>query len=237
MRPLNKSQKRYLALFAEYVDIESGRILDTEFEQDINTLRKKMSLFGDLNNLEEEARRSSSEYWKDFLTKYGFNKAMSDFLEYFVQMGAVRPSFINSGIYVVSEADGTAAGRITPPEVTHYIYQSERITKGQGRPAEELKLVIPAGVTQSQLKDFIQEHWKEFISVKQELYRDELDQPQGRVKPSNSKLRARISELIKTDAPYSEIAKTINDEFDGKHYSYGDIAQLVYLYKMKKSQK
>lgn len=237
MADLKESQKRYLALFAEYVDVESGRILDREFEDDIKILHEKMPLFVNLENIEEEARRSSSQYWESFLVKYGFNRAMSDFLEYFVQTGVILPSLINSGIYVVSEADRTAEGRIVPPEVTHYIYQSERVRRGQGQPAKELKIVIPAGVTQNQLKDFIQEHWKGFISVKQEMYRDRLDQPRGRVKSSNSKLRSRIKELAGDGIPYGEIANIINEEFTNKHYSYGDIAQLVYLYKIKKSQK
>lgn len=236
MTRLTESQRRYVALFAEYVDIESGRILDEDFELDVKNLRKKIPRFSE----HEDTNEAVSAWIKiknDFLIKYGFNSAMSDFLEYFIDYHDVKPNLINSGIYVVSEADDTAEGRITDSDLTYFIYENDRINKGNGKPAKELKLVIPAGVTQNQIKDFIQEHWKNFISIKQELYRDSLDQPLGRVKGSDSKLRARIKGLVREGVPYPEIASVINEEFVKKHYATSDIAQLVYLHKMKKSQK
>lgn len=223
---MTESQKRYLALLAEYVQIDTGKFLDREFEADIKTLRRKFLEFTDI---EEEAKFSVSEEWKSFLLKYKFNKAMSDFLLYFVEFGVIYPKLINSGIYVVSEADGTAEGRITPPEITHFIYQNERSEK-------ELKIVIPAGVTQNQVKDFIQTYWKSFIAVKQELHRSSLDQPKGRVKGSHSALRARVIELDKAKVPHKEIADIINTEFPEKQYAYSDISQIVYLNKSKQSK-
>ena len=236
MTRLTESQRRYIALFAEYVDIESGRILDQNFEADVKALRQKIPRFSEGKDTNKEIS-TWIKLRNDFLIKYGFNGAMADFLEYFIDYRDVKPSLINSGIYVVSEADRTAEGRITDSELTYFIYENDRVNRGSGEPAGELKLVIPAGVTQNQIKDFIQEHWKSFISVKQELYRDDLDQSQGRVKGSNSKLRARIKELVKSDVPYPEIATIINEEFEEKTYASTDIAQLVYLHKMKKSQK
>lgn len=236
MTQLTESQRRYIALFAEYVDIESGRILDQAFESDIKDLRQKIPRFSEHENT-NEAISAWIKIKNEFLIKYGFNSAMSDFLEHFIDYREVSPSLIGSGLYVVSEADNTAEGRVTDSGLTYLIYENDRMNRGNGEPAKELKLVIPAGVTQNQIKDFIQEHWKSFISVKQELYRGDLDQSQGRVKGSNSKLRARIKELVKSDVPYPEIATIINEEFEGKYYAASDIAQLVYLHKMKKSQK
>lgn len=237
MTDINESQRRYLALFSEYVDVDSGRILDEEFQEDIKALHDKMPVFGDLDNLEEESKRSTSDWWIDFLLKYEFNNAMSDFLEFYVQYGVIRPSLINSGIYLVSEADKTAKGRITSDEVTHYLYEAERIRRGEDKPADELKLVIPAGVTQSQVKDFLQEHWKTFVVGKQELYRAEADQSQRRVKTANTKLITRVKDLINANTSYDNIAKIINQEFEDKHYGYSDIAQIVYVHKIKKSQR
>lgn len=236
MTRLTESQRRYIALFAEYVDIESGRILDQGFELDVQTLRQKIPRFTETDKVNEEISSWLVQI-KEFSLKYGFNSAMSDFLEYFIDYGVIKPSLISSGIYVVSEADKTAEGRITESDLTYFIYQNDRINRGNGVTPEELKIVIPAGVTQNQVKDFIQEHWKSFISVKQELYRDALDQPQGRVKGSDSRLRARIKELVAEDMPYPEVATSINKEFDEKRYAASDIAQLVYLHQMKKSQK
>lgn len=236
MTRLTESQRRYIALFAEYVDIESGRILDQTFEADIKALRHKIPRFSEQDDVHKEIS-AWIKLKNEFLTKYGFNSAMSDFLEYFIDYREVKPSLINSGMYVVSEADNTAEGRITDSDLTYLIYENDRIDRGDDGPAKELKLVIPAGVTQNQIKDFIQEHWKSFISVKQELYRDNLDQSQGRIKGSNSKLRARINELVKKGVSYPEIATIINEEFENKYYASTDIAQLVYLHNMKKSQK
>lgn len=225
MSHLTESQKRYLKLFSEYVDVDSGRILDDEFEADIGALRKRFAEFEDIG---EEARFSLSDEWASFMLRYKFNKAMADFLRWFIEFNTVRPELINSGIYIVSEADNTAEGRITDPGMTYLIYQQER-------KAQELKLVIPAGVTQNQLKDFIQIHWKSFIAPKQELYRDNLDQAKRRVKGSNSKIKARVLELHNAGISHKEIATIVNDAFD-KKYNYQNIDQIVYLIKTKQSE-
>lgn len=225
MSHLTESQKRYLTLFSEYVDVESGRILEDEFETDIRALRKRFAEFEDIG---EEARFSLSGEWANFMLKYKFNKAMADFLRWFIEYNTVRPELINSGIYIVSEADNTAEGRITDPGMTYLIYQQER-------KSHELKLVIPAGVTQNQLKDFIQAHWKSFIAPKQELYRGDLDPSKGRIKGSDSRLRARVLELHNDGVSHREIANIINDEFD-KKYNYQNIDQIVYLIKVKQSE-
>jgi len=61
MTRLKESQRRYLDLFSEYVDVDSGRILDEEFKEDIKALHDKMPVFSDLDNLEEESKRSTSD--------------------------------------------------------------------------------------------------------------------------------------------------------------------------------
>ena len=226
MTRLSESQKRYLALFAEYVDIDTNEFLDSRFEADIKALRKRFSEFTDIK---EEFEFSLSYEWKSFMMKYKFNRSMAEFIRWFIEYNVVRPELINSGIYIVSEADNTAEGRITDPGMTYLIYQQER-------KAQELKLVIPAGVTQNQLKDFIQKHWKSFIATKQELYRDELDPPSGRVKGSNSKLRARVTELDGAGMPHAEIAKVISNEFPDKDYSYHNIDQIIYNAKLKQGK-
>lgn len=222
MTRLSESQKRYLALFAEYVDIDTNEFLDLRFEADIKALRKRFSEFADIK---EEFEFSLSDEWKDFMMKYKFNRSMAEFIRWFIEYNVVRPELINSGIYIVSEADNTAAGRITDPGMTYLIYQQERRTRNK-----ELKLVIPAGVTQNQLKDFIQVHWKDFIAPKQELYRDELDPSKGRIKSSDSRLKARVLELHSAGISHKEIATVVNDEFD-KKYSYQNIDQMIYLIK------
>ena len=227
MPHLSESQKRYLALFAEYVNVDTNKFLDSSFEADIEALRKRFSEFADIK---EEFEFSLSDEWKGFMTKYRFNRSMGDFIRWFIEYNVIRPELINSGIYIVSEADNTAEGRITDPGMTYLIYQQERRTRDK-----ELKLVIPAGVTQNQLKDFIQVHWKDFIAPKQELYRDDLDPSKGRIKGSDSRLKARVLELHNAGMSHKEIATIANDEFD-KKYSYQNIDQMIYLIKAKHSE-
>lgn len=226
-----ESQRRYLALFAEYVDIDTGRVLDKGFESDVEYWRHKEPEFLDFGELTRAGILTQDVEWEDFLNKYSFNGAMADFVGHFIRWGEIRPELINSGMYIVSEADDTAAGRDAPPEIVYKLYKSDSVSRGGGKPAEELKLVIPAGVTQTQVKDFIQEHWKDFISLKQEMYRDNLDQSSGRVKGSRSVMKARVLELDRNGTPHSEIASIINHEFKDKSYTYHDIDQIVYLSK------
>ena len=122
MTRLSESQKRYLALFTEYVDIDTNEFLDPRFEADIKALRKRFSEFADIK---EEFEFSLSDEWKAFMMKYKFNRSMAEFIRWFIEYNVVRPELINSGIYIVSEADSTAAGGITDPGMTYLIYQQD----------------------------------------------------------------------------------------------------------------
>lgn len=226
MPHLSESQKRYLPLFTQYVDIDTGNTLNSDFAHDVEVLR---GMGESMTRLDEVMQgNTDSTPFSDFIVKYGFNTAMVDFLYTYLIHGKVDPLLINSGMFIVSEADDTAIGRQGDEKLDHFIYE-RTMTRND---VDELKLVIPAGVTLNEVKDFLDRNWVSFIHIKQELYRTQIDAPAGRIRSADTVFNKRVLGLVMAKVPYAEIATKVNEEF-GSTVTYKNIADLVYREKRK----
>lgn len=223
---LNESQRRYLPLFTEYVDISTGNVLNNDFAQDALRLRAiGESMTGFKGDMDTQIVPTP---FSDFIVKYGFNLAMVDFLYAYLIDGTINPFLINTGMFIVSEFDKTATGRQSDGKLDYLIYRHIAGRSNNG----ELKLVIPAGVTLNEVKDFLDHNWTPFVAPRQEQYRTAVSAPSGRIRSSDAAFRKRVLDLVAGKLPYAEIAVLVNSEF-GSTVTYKNIADLVYREKHK----
>lgn len=155
------SQRRYLRLFANYVDVSNGDILHKGFERDVRKLRESSVTLADSKAIIKG--KESTTPFSEFMIKYRFPYAMVDFIYTYVLDDTIEPLLIKSGMFLVSEADSTAVGLDREPRVNFSLYEQLRIRGGQSKPRSELKLVIPSGVKLNEVKDFLDGNWSQFV--------------------------------------------------------------------------
>lgn len=209
------SQNRYMRLFERYVDTTTRAFLSDDFASDVLKLRK---LGESMTNLEAVINgEATTSPFAEFMIKYDLPFAMVDFLFEFIINDSIDQSLIRSGMFLVSEADKTAVGRDNSGDLDYFIYKRISTHGGRELPEHELKLVIPNGVTLTQVKDFLDNHWSSFVAQKQELYARSGDATTGPVRPRNyrgtTEVFRRIMELADTDITHREIATILNNEF------------------------
>lgn len=225
MPHLNASQNRYLRLFSRYVHIETGEIFDRDFRQDVENLRRH-GISSDDYRLVIKGEDTDTPF-SQFLYKYGFPYAMTNFIRKFVLEDRIEPLLIHSGIFLVSEADESATGYNKLNE--GYALYSQIRSIGTSKP--ELKLVIPSGVKLNEVKEFLDENWGSFVQPRMRLYETDGSAPN---KPIRARrivaIEHRLLELKEREKTSKEIAEAINAEFKTS-YTYNHINQMYYRVK------
>lgn len=221
MPHLNASQNRYLRLFSQYVDINSGEIFDRGFKADLDELRQ-LGISADDYRTTIKGTDNDTPF-SGFLNKYGFPYTMANFIRLFALQDRINPLLIHSGIFLVSEADESATGYNKHKE-GYSLYSHMRANK----PDSELKLVIPAGVKLNEVKDFLDDNWGTFVQPRMRLYETSGSAPNRRIRSRPlAAIEHRIVELKEQKKTATEIARLINSEF-GTNYTYNNINQIHY---------
>lgn len=216
MPSYDDSQNRYMRLFERYVDVPTQTFLDDNFRTDILRLRE---VGEDMTNFEAIINgEASTSPFAEFMIRYDLPFAMVDFLYHYIINDTIDPSLIRSGMFIVSEADRTAVGRDNSGHLDYFIYKQISTHGGRELPKDELKLVIPNGVTLNQAKDFLDNNWVSFVSQKQSLYSVLGDATTSAIRPRNyrgtAELYRRIMDLADSGKSHREIANIVNTEFN-----------------------
>ena len=226
MPHLNASQNRYLRLFTRYVDIDSGRVLDEEFNERINRLRL-------LGITESEYRATIKDRHKEpsplaqFLLDYHFPYAMAEFIRTYITECTINPQLIHSGLFLVSEADETASG-YNEDKRAYTLYEQTKTHGGRTESTPELKLVIPSGVKLNEVKAFLDEHWGSFVQGKMRLYEARGSAPNRRIRSrTTAAIESYILELKAQGNTAADIALRVNARYHTS-YTYNNINQIYY---------
>lgn len=225
MPHLNASQNRYLRLFTQYVDMNTGEPFDRDFKADLEELRQLGIDTDDYRAVIKGDDRDTP--FSSFLKKYEFPYAMANFIRMFVLEDRINPLLIHSGIFLVSEADESATGYNKHKE-GYSLYSRSRLDETTNEPRSELKLIIPSGVKLNEVKDFLDDNWSTFVQPRMRLYETSGSAPNRRIRSRlNAHIEHRILELKEQNKKSTEIAQQINSEFN-KKYTYNSIDQIYY---------
>lgn len=219
------SQRRYLRLFAHYVDVNNGDILHKGFERDIGKLRESNITFADSKAV-IKGQKSTTPF-SEFMIKYRFPYAMVDFIYSYVLDGAIEPLLIKSGMFLVSEADSTAVGLGREPRVNFSLYEQLRTRGGKSKSKSELKLVIPSGVKLNEVKDFLDNNWGHFVQPRMSRYATPTNPPNSRIRSRDTRIVRTVLHLKAKGWKHAKIATHINREFN-KTYNTNNIAQILF---------
>lgn len=219
------SQRRYLRLFALYVDVSNGDILHKGFERDIRRLRESSVTFTDSKAI-IKGKKSTSPL-SDFMVKYHFPYAMVDFIYAYITDGTIDPLLIKSGMFLVSESDSTAVGLDREPRVNFRLYEQLRTRGGKSEPKSELKLVIPAGVKLNEVKDFLDNNWGQFVQPRMSRYATSVNAPNRRIRSRDTRIVRTVLRLKAKGWKHAKIAIQVNREFN-KTYNTNNIAQILF---------
>lgn len=204
------SQRRYLRLFSRYVDIDTEQVLHKRFERDLRELRESGVVFADSKAMIRGEKVASS--LSEFMLKYRLPYAMIDFVYAYISEDKIDPLLIQSGMFLVSEADRTAIGLGRDSHVNFSLYEQLRNRNGK-RPRSELKLVIPAGVTLNEAKAFLDSHWISYVQPRMKRYTTSVSATRSRIRSRTSEIDRRILELKTEGLTHAEVARLINSEF------------------------
>lgn len=222
------SQNRYLRLFTRYVDIDSGEIHHKGFERDMRDLRDSGVSLVDSKAI-IKGRKNPSPL-SEFMLKYRFPYAMVDFIYNYVIHETIDPLLIRSGMFIVSEADKTAAGLGREPQINFALYEQLRTHGGKTKPKNELKLIIPAGVSLNEAKSFLDNNWREFVEPRLKRYRTSVDAPRGRIRSRDERIVRAILRLKAKGLTHTQVADKINRQFN-KTYNSNNIARILYRFR------
>lgn len=225
---LNETQRRYLILFENHVDLKTGEIFDKQFERDVIKLRSMEPA-----SLTAIPSKGETNPMIRFIIKYGFPPEMVDFLYNFILTNEIDYSLIISGMYLVSDATKKAIGW-GGNESDSYIVYDGIATYNQTKERQELKFVIPAKVTLKQAKDFLTRNW-DFIKDQQPNYLGANDKNKAdTIRPHfNAKRDYRVLELLESGARYNDVALQIQKEYPGYSPTYMEIAKIKSKLKIK----
>lgn len=220
--------KRYKQLFARYVDIGTGEMIDLDFKArilEIRQLREEPG-FGTLahNFIKEE---------------YKFPSAMYDFVRRYIRHDEINFDLIEANLYLVAPSQEQAVtGRKESlwSGALRYVkycikYEKAKLPDGQYngrdfRAANELKLVIGKNATIEQIVDFIRTN-KDYVKQFQGQLKEDGEFNTA-VRPlKNLKRDMRIRELKEQGKRHREIAATIDKEFPETRVTYGDIPTIL----------
>lgn len=225
---LNASQERYLRIFSNFVNIDTGEPLQEDFAKDIKQIREEGISQEEL--LDTIKSLSPSTPFASFLVHYGFPYAMAEFLQRYIMSGEVNPFLIHSGIFFVSEADRTATGHNRIKD-GYVLYKQMRSHNDSTDMDPELKLVIPAGVKLNEVKEFLDENWRRFVQPRMILYERIGSTPNKRIRQrSLPAVESRICQLKSQHKTAAQIAAILNQEF-GTTYTYNNVNQIYYRMK------
>lgn len=205
------SQQRYLRLFSRYVDIDTGQVLHKRFERDLRELRESGVVFADSKAMIRGEKAVSS--LSEFMLKYHLPYAMIDFVYIYITEDRIDPLLIQSGMFLVSEADKTAIGLGRDSRVNFRLYEQLRNRSGK-RPRGELKLVIPAGVTLNEAKTFLDNNWTTYIEPSMKRYATNTSPQSGRIRSRDAKIDRRILQLKAKGLTHTQVAEHINRQFN-----------------------
>lgn len=216
--------KRYKQLFARYVDVETGEMVDLDFRARVLEIRQLKEAVG--------FGASMHRFIED---EYKFPSAMHDFVRNYIRNDEINLDLIHANLYLVAPSQEQAVtGRKESlwsgalRYVKYSVWHSKaELPDGQYRGKDfrvsnELKLVIGKHTTIDQIVDFVQTN-KDYIAQFQEQLKEDGDIP-SRIRPrKNLKRDMRILELKGLGKKHREIASIINEEFPTAIISYGDI--------------
>ena len=222
------SQNRYLRLFTRYVDIDTGEINHKGFERDLRDLRNSGVSLSDSKAI-IKGRKATSPL-SEFMLKYGFPYAMVDFIYNYVLYEMIDPLLIRSGMFIVSEADKTATGLGREPQVNFTYYEQLRTRGGKTKPKNELKLVIPAGVSLNEAKSFLDNNWREFVEPRLKRYRTSVDAPRRRIRSRDERIVRAVLQLKAEGLTHAQVAEEINERFE-RTYNTNNIARILYRHR------
>lgn len=217
----NETQRRYLVLFENHVDLKTGEIFDKQFERDVIKLRSmephELALIPSTGGSTPLAR---------FNVKYGFPAEMVEFLFSYIVNNEIDLSLIRSGMYIVSDATQKAVGWSGTDEESFIAYDGIA-TYNQTKSRRELKFIIPANVTLKQAKDFLTQNWG-FVKDQQSHYLGVNDKAKAdTIRPHfNAKRDYRVLELLESGAKYNDVAVQIQKEYPGYSPTYMEIAKI-----------
>lgn len=216
MAGLSETQKRMKLLFENRVNTKTGEIYHKEFERDILKLRS----LGDAMLKKDRGGVMMSSPFRRLILKYEYPRVMVGFLYKYALDGAVDFYLIDSDMLLVSEPDKTAVGS---KKAAHEAY--ERYRKDIDRYGDrDLKLIISPNTTKKEVIDFINTHWKSFVSPKQ--HKSFFYGSSSRIREHyNAKRDYRIIELLETHKPKA-VVELISKEYPGYYPTYVDIAKI-----------
>lgn len=220
--------KRYKQLFAHYVDIDSGEIIDLDFKEKVATIRKE----------KDEATRRA--YANVLILKYKFPSVMEMFLKEFITAGKMDFNLIDANLFLVSpSAKEVAIGKDVPLEYGPrlYFHYASRHAKVDIRlftasnftklhVTKELKLVIGKNTSIEQIVDFIRSN-KEHIKEFQAQLPDDGTIPSRIRQRKNLQRDMRVKELKEQGNTRKQIVQIVNDEFPEAILAYGDVATIL----------
>lgn len=221
---LNESQKRYLILFENHVDIKTGEIFDKQFERDIKSLR---SMNRDtLMAIPPKGSTHKAQPMARFIVKYDFPAEMANFLYEYIVNDNIDALLIHSGLYLVSDATQEAVGWGDNQEDAYVVYDGIA-THNQTKNRSELKLVIPPKVTLKQAKDFLTLNW-DFVKEQQSNYLGKNDKKLvDKIRPHfNARRDYRVIALLEKGLSYKEVAIEIQKEYPTYSPTYMEIAKI-----------
>ncbi len=215
----DNSQRRYLRLFARYVDTSNGDILHKAFERDVRALRESGVQFADSKAM-IRGNQSASPF-SEFMIKYRFPYAMIDFIYAYIRDDTIDPQLIKSGMFIVSEADKTAVGLGRELRLNFTLYEQLRNQNGK-RPRDELKLVIPYGVKLNEVKDFLDNNWGDYIQPRMSRYSTSTAPPNRRIRSRDTRIVRTVLRLKARGLTHAQVASRINRQFN-KTYNSNNI--------------
>jgi hypothetical protein len=219
--------KRYKQLFARYVDLESGDMIDLTFKYKVQILRQ--------DNSPDNHNKSVYHLINDF----GFPNNMREFVRNYIVNSEIDFNLIGANLFLVSPGQLEA---ITGREeslhsgMLRYTQYSIRYNKAHLsdddsslanlRVPKELKLVIGKNVSIEQIVDFIRTN-KNYIKSFQSRLQDDGNIP-TRIRPRiNLRRDMRVLELKEKGMKHKEIAAQINRDFSEAVIAYGDIPTIL----------
>jgi hypothetical protein len=216
--------KRYKLLFARYVDLESGEIVDLEFKKRVIELR---------------AHERQGKLVYELIKEYKFPNIMHDFIKQYVEKGTMDFNLIGANLFLVSptqEEAVTGRDESLRSGLLRYVQYCLRYGKadlsnglydaGTFRASKELKLVIGKDATIEQIVDFVRDN-KQRIYDFQDLLKEDGGSS-GRIRSRNNLKRdMRIKELKEQGSKHREIAEVVNREFPEAIVAYGDIPTIL----------